>query len=70
MRIKHVMLAAAVAALASPSIAAARPATKKAPAKETKYCIQYEQTTGSRVRKAECLTKKEWAKRGVDLDQM
>ena len=34
-----------------------------------KYCLTYDATTGTRISKQECLTKKEWAERGIDLDE-
>lgn len=73
MRIRHALVAVTVAALAGPAIAA--DAEAKAPqdrgrANATKYCIEYEQVTGSRITKSECLTKAEWAKRGIDVDEV
>lgn len=35
---------------------------------ETKYCLQYDDIVGSRISKSECLTREQWAKRGVELD--
>lgn len=55
---------AAAAGLAAP--AGAAPATTSSSAR-VKYCIQSEPLTGSRVRTTECLTKAEWAKRGIDI---
>ena len=43
--------------------------TKKS-TKERTYCIQYDDLVGSRIRKADCLTKKQWADQGVDVDEM
>jgi hypothetical protein len=35
---------------------------------ETKYCIQVQAFTGSRIGKTECKTRAQWSKEGVDLD--
>lgn len=62
------LIALAMAAIAAPAAANSAPAANKAQkASQPKYCIEYEATTGSRVRSAECLTKDEWARRGVDV---
>ena len=45
-----------------------RVATEKG--KQTKYCLAYEKTTGSRVERTECRTKAEWADQGVNLDDL
>ena len=40
-------------------------------AKERKYCIQYEDYTGSRTgAKQECKTKAQWARKGVQVDRL
>jgi hypothetical protein len=55
--------------LATPAtVAGADP--KKAAQDQQKYCIQYEQDTGSRINRVECRTKAEWAKLGVYLDDL
>ncbi|QNM83729.1 hypothetical protein H8M03_05250 [Sphingomonas sabuli] len=70
-------LTAAVALLVATSAAAApvaAPRTAKgpsaAPQKETVYCLTYEKTTGSRLEKSACKTKREWARERVDVDQL
>jgi len=51
--------------------AAADPAKDKAAVQDkTKYCIQIDAMTGSRINKVECRTKAEWAQLGVDIDQV
>jgi hypothetical protein len=56
-------------ALAAPaSIASAAPA--KAPQDQQKYCLQYEGDTGSRINHVECKTKAEWARLGIDVDEL
>ena len=35
-----------------------------------KYCVQYENNTGSRLRQQECRTKEEWARLGVDIGDL
>ena len=36
---------------------------------EAKYCLTFEDT-GSHLSRTECRTKKEWEKRGVNLDEL
>lgn len=60
-----VFLTSLVALLSSPALASA----PKGPA-ETVYCIKYEKETGSRIAPQECLTKKQWARKGVNIDEM
>lgn len=72
------LIIAALTALVATSAAAAdrqsppakenRVATEKG--KQTKYCLTYEKTTGSRIEKTECRTKADWAQQGVDLDDL
>ena len=38
-------------------------------AKEKKYCIPYDEVTGSRVSAMECKTKSAWAREGVNVDE-
>jgi hypothetical protein len=45
-------------------------AVDKASVSEQKYCLSYDNITGSRVSKQECKTKREWAKDRVDIDKM
>ena len=71
MHANKILLGIAIAGLAMPATAASNRTEKSAAdAKEAKYCIQYEKSTGSRIRGSECLTKAEWAKRGVDVDNL
>jgi hypothetical protein len=73
------LIIAALTALVATSPAAAadrksapdkenRIATEKG--KQTKYCLAYEKTTGSRIERTECRTKAEWAEEGIDLDDL
>ena len=56
--------------LAAPA-AAAEPASNMTTARDqTKYCIEVEAMTGSRISKMECRTKAEWAQLGVDVDEV
>ena len=58
-------------ALGTASAAAADSTAKKAVARDqTKYCIQVEPSTGSRISTTECRTKTEWASLGVDVDEL
>jgi len=60
-----VILTSLVALLSSPALAIA----PKAPA-ETVYCIKYENQTGSRLPAQECMTKKQWAQKGINIDEL
>lgn len=58
-------------ALGTASAAAADSTAKKTVARDqTKYCIQVEPTTGSRISTTECRTKAEWERVGVNLDEL
>lgn len=71
------MLACASAAHAGPEASEANtaaeagaqpaPAAGKGAAKEKKYCLTIEATTGSRLSNRECRTKAQWEKDGFDL---
>ena len=69
---KHIFLAA-ITLIAAPALAKGNevaPKAGKTSASEQKYCLSYENVTGSRVSKQECRTKQEWAKERVDIDKM
>lgn len=53
-------------ALTSASAIAAEPAGNN----QTKYCLQIEASTGTRISKTECRTRAEWAELGVDVDDV
>ena len=55
------------AAPASAANSSAKPAAAK---DQTKYCIRFEAFTGSRISKTECRTRAEWARQGVDVDEV
>jgi len=81
MRIAPTLLAAALILASGTAVAATKSAQDKAPADQKtaaatspdhKYCIQSnsDEATGSRIYTNECRTKAEWAKRGVDIDDL
>jgi hypothetical protein len=80
MRPSPILLAAVVLSSApafagtETSHANASTASKPAPSTaspDRKYCIAPDETTtGTRLRIPECLTKAEWARRGVDIDEL
>jgi|KBSSwiStaDraftv2_1062776.scaffolds.fasta_scaffold2669806_1 putative hemolysin len=39
-------------------------------AKNQTYCLQFGVDTGSRIKRLDCKTKKEWAQLGVDVDEV
>jgi hypothetical protein len=59
---------AAAGGLAAPATAADTTASSQV--KEVKYCMTSEALTGTRLQSRECLTKAEWARRGVDVDEL
>jgi hypothetical protein len=81
MRRNHSFLAA-LAILSTPALAAtdttaannaaaSAPSTKAAPPADRKYCIAPDETTtDTRLRIPECRTKADWAKRGIDIDEL
>jgi hypothetical protein len=52
------------------SSASATSAAKPARSEKTKYCVDVEQLTGSRLNMTQCKTRAEWAKEGVDVDEL
>jgi hypothetical protein len=80
MRPSSVLLAALVLSSApafaatNTSHATSPSASKPAPSaasSDRKYCIAPDETTtGTRLRVPECLTKAEWERRGVDIDEL
>jgi hypothetical protein len=69
---KHIFLAA-ITLIAAPAFAKGNevaPKTDKTSASEQKYCLSYDKTTGSRLNRQECRTKRNWAKDGIDVDKM
>jgi len=58
------------AALSVPAMAQDAPKSGTAVRPPQIYCVQYEVETGSRIARQECLTRKEWAKRGVNIDEL
>ena len=40
------------------------------PARPVKYCVEVEPPTGSLLKMTECKTREQWAKEGVDVDQL
>jgi len=69
MRYKGIVVLAGMALTTAPAAAEqsgkARPATP-----EKTYCLQYSLDTGSRINRTECRTKKDWARLGVDVDEL
>ena len=66
------LVALSMILLAGPVSAAELAASQKqaensAAAKEKKYCVRYEDTTGTRVPIRECRTKADWARDGVEV---
>jgi hypothetical protein len=81
MRLNHLLLAA-LALLNAPAFAtthttvaantaAASSRAKAVQSADRKYCIAPDETTtDTRLRVPECRTKGDWAKRGVDIDEL
>ena len=78
MAIAHILLALGIVLAAEPativksasgSASGDAAAPTVAPnARPTKYCIQVQAFTGSRIAKSECETREEWSREGVDVD--
>ena len=68
MNYKGILVLAGMALMASPAAAAEQSA--KARGQEKAYCFKYATDTGSRISRLECRTKKEWARLGVDVDEL
>jgi len=66
------MILASATATAAPKTSQAKDqaASTAASGQEVKYCMESEPFTGSKVIKTECKTKAEWAKEGVNVDQL
>ena len=68
---KKMLVVAGLALIASPVAAAPQAATKSQPrAQEKTYCLQLEPITGSRISTTQCRTKDDWARLGVDIDEV
>ena len=70
---KEMILALTMVLAASPLSAAGEGPTREGLAPpgtaETKYCMQIEAITGSRLEEVKCWTREEWAQREVDVDK-
>ena len=67
----YIMRFAVLSLIIAAPAAAADPAKNKATAQDqTKYCIEVEASTGSRISKMECRTRADWAQLGVDVDEV
>ena len=70
---KEMILALTMILAASPLSAAGKGPTGESLAPpgtaETKYCMQIEAITGSRLEEVKCWTREEWAEREVDVDK-
>ena len=73
MTYKVLAAALVVSIVTSPAIAKGttdhRSDQGKASADTKKYCIKYDDITGTRISREECRTKKEWADEGVQIDE-
>lgn len=66
------LLAVTALALANAPAAASQDQKNGAKTQATSqqlYCIRFDQDTGSRINREECRTKKEWALKGIDIDE-
>jgi hypothetical protein len=67
MALKLIFLTTALLA-AAPATASIEPANDGSPPRV--YCIRFAQDTGSRINRQECRTKKQWAQKGVNVDEL
>lgn len=74
MHCKTVLAFTAFALIASPASAGQQPGKNSAKTsgqgQDKNYCIYFEPETGTRISRTECRTKKDWARRGVDIDDL
>ena len=65
------MISATIVLMGTSANAAPRQAQKgQGQPKEQIYCIQYENETGSRLARQQCMTRKQWAQEGVNVDEL
>lgn len=67
---KSLLGIAGLIATASPAAAAQTPTKGQPQAHEKIYCLQLESSTGSRLNRSGCKTKREWALVGIDVDEL
>jgi len=67
---KGILVLAGLTLTASPTMATEQSAKSQPRAQEKTYCLQLEATTGSRINRTECRTKKEWSQLGIDVDEL
>lgn len=72
---QKILIAAAATLIAGATIATSASATAvpkkdQKPAAEKKYCLQFDQATGTRINRSECKTKADWKREGVDVDKL
>jgi hypothetical protein len=74
MHCKSVLAFTAFALIASQATAAEQAgqssAKSRGQSQGKNYCVQFEPETGTRIHRTECRTKQEWARRGVDIDEL
>ena len=63
------LLTAALATPAAASPDAEHPMKAPEGTSETRYCMNIEATTGTRIERVKCWTRKQWADQGVDVDE-
>jgi hypothetical protein len=71
MRFRNIaMISASIVLIGSSANAAPAQAPKdQGQPRAQKYCVQYENDTGSRLRRQECRTREEWQRLGVDIGE-
>lgn len=69
---KYLLAVTAIALASAPGAASQdqKYGAKTQAAPQPLYCIRFDQDTGSRINREECRTKKEWALKGVDIDEV
>lgn len=75
----YIQVGVAVSMILASATATAAPKTSQVKGQSTtatsadpnlKYCVESEPFTGSKVIKTECKTRADWAKEGVNVDQL
>jgi len=69
MQYRAVVCLAGILLMASP-VAAAPSTSGRTADQERTYCFRFSSDTGSRIARTECKTRSEWARLGVDVDEL
>ena len=73
MTYRALAVALMISVVASPAVAKGtadqKSSEQQASVDKKKYCIKFDEVTGSRISRDDCRTKKEWAAEGVEVEE-